>query len=132
MDRSETKRLVVVAVGLASVGVLLSSLLGVWNLAVTPAPVQNPVSSQDAQVTAQENGFLMVLKDEPKNSNAILGLEQVVLYHLQKKDTKKAIQSLEKLIAAAPKAPSLDTYKKKLADLKQNPQLGATAVPKKK
>jgi hypothetical protein len=129
MDRSQTKGVVLVAVGLAAVGLLFSSLLGVWNLATAPAPVQKSTSSQDAQITAQENGLLAVLKDEPKNVSAIQGMEQVVVYYLQRNDNKKAMQSLEKLIAAAPSAKGMDVYKKKLTELKQNSQPSASASP---
>jgi hypothetical protein len=130
MDRAKTKILVIIAVGLASTGFLISGLVGVWNLATTPAPAQKPASSQDAQVTAQENGLLAVLKDEPKNVSAIQGMEQVVIYHLQKKDNKKAIQSLEKLIVAAPAAKGLEAYKQKLAELKEGKQPSATSKQK--
>jgi hypothetical protein len=132
MDRAKTKGLVVFAVGLASTGFLISGLIGVWNLATAPAPAQKPASSQDAQVTAQENGLLAVLKDEPKNVSAIKGMEEVVIYHLQKKDNKKAAQSLEKLIAAAPSAQGIDAYKKKLTQLTQNSQPSASTLPAKK
>jgi hypothetical protein len=129
MDRTKTKGLVAVAVGLASTGFLVSGLIGVWNLATAPAPIEKPASSQDAQVIAQENGLLAVLKDEPKNASAIQGMEAVVGYYLQKRDNKKAIQSLEKLIAAAPKAKNAEAYKKKLAELNQSAQASPAASP---
>ncbi len=119
MERSKfTKILVVSAVSLATVGFLLSSLLGLVDLARSPAPVKNAASSQNAQVAAKENGFLEVLKKEPKNPTALQGMETVVRYYLQTGDQPKTIQALEKLIAAAPQAKNAQEYTKLLKELK--------------
>jgi hypothetical protein len=119
MERSKfTKGLVILAVSLASGGFLLSSLLGLFDLARSPVPAKNPASSQHAQVEAQENGFLEVLKKEPKNPTALQGMETVVRYYLQTGNKPKTIQALEKLIAAAPQSKNSKEYTKLLAELK--------------
>jgi hypothetical protein len=122
MERSKfTKMLVVSAVSLATGGFLLSSLLGLVDLARSPAPVKNAASSQNAQVAAKENGFLEVLKKEPKNPTALQGMETVVRYYLQTGDKPKTIQALEKLLAAAPEAKNAKEYTKLLTELKNAP-----------
>jgi hypothetical protein len=123
MERSKTtKRIVLMAVSLATGGVIITSLLGVWNLAQSPPPaVKASLSSQNAQVEAQANGFLEVLKKEPKNSTAITGMEGVVKYYLQTSNKPKSIESLEKLIAAAPQAERAKDYAQVLADIKKAP-----------
>jgi hypothetical protein len=119
MERSKfTKMLVVSAVSLATGGFLLSSLLGLVDLARSPAPVKNAPSSQNAQVAAKENGFLEVLKKEPKNPTALQGMETVVRYYLQTGDKPKTIQALEKLIAVAPQSKNVKDYTKLLTELK--------------
>jgi hypothetical protein len=104
MERSKfTKILVVSAVSLATGGFLLSSLLGLVDLARSPAPVKNAPSSQ---------------KKEPKNPTALQGMETVVRYYLQTGDKPKTIQALEKLLAAAPQAKNAQEYTKLLKELK--------------
>jgi hypothetical protein len=126
MERSKTtKKIVLMAVSLATGGVIISSLLGVLNLAQSPPPPPKvSLSSQNAQVEAQENGFLAVLKKEPKNSTAITGMEGVVKYYLQTSNKQKSIESLEKLIAAAPKAERVKDYAQVLAEIKKAPAPG--------
>lgn len=118
-----TRKIVLMAVSLAAGGVIISSLLGVWNLAQSPPPVKVSLSSQNAQVAAQENGFLAVLKKEPKNSTAITGMEGVVRYYLQTNNQQKSIESLEKLIAAAPQAARAKEYAQVLVEMKKIPAL---------
>jgi hypothetical protein len=121
MERSKSKRIVMIAVALAGGGFLLSSLVGLVELARSPAPVKIVASSQNAQVEAKENGFLEVLKKEPKNSTAIQGMENVVRYYLQTGNKPKTIQALEKLIAAAPQSANSKDYSQLLTNLKNPP-----------
>jgi hypothetical protein len=121
MERSKSKKIVMVAVALAGGGFLLSSLVGLVELARSPAPVKIVASSQNAQVEAKENGFLEVLKKEPKNSTAIQGMENVVRYYLQTGNKPKTIQALEKLIAAAPQSANSKDYNQLLTNLKNPP-----------
>lgn len=117
-----TRKIVLMAVSLATGGIIISSLLGVWNLSQSPLPpVKASLSSQNAQVEAQENGFLAVLKQEPKNATAISGMEGVVKYYLQTSNQQKSIESLEKLIAAAPQAARAKEYAQVLVEMKKAP-----------
>lgn len=79
------KKIVLMAVSLATGGLIISSLLGVLELAKSPPPpVKASLSSQNAQIAAQENGFLAVLKKEPKNSTAITGMEAGLFHSKQR------------------------------------------------
>jgi hypothetical protein len=119
MERSKfTKKIVLVATIVAGMGFLLSSLVGLWNLVQTPAPMRTSISSQNAQIETQANGYLEVLQKEPKNATAIQGLENVVRYYVQTGNKSKTIQYLEKLVVAAPEAKNVAEYKKSLAELK--------------
>jgi hypothetical protein len=83
MERSKTtKKIVLMAVSLATGGMILTSLFTVWDLAKPlPPAVKASTSSQDAQIAAKENEFLALLKKDPKNPQAIKGMEQVVEYY---------------------------------------------------
>jgi hypothetical protein len=119
MERSKfTKKIVLVATIVAGTGFLLSSLVGLWNLVQAPAPMRASISSQNAQVETQANGYLQVLQKEPKNATAIQGLENVVRYYVQTGNKSKTIQYLEKLVVAAPEAKNVAEYKKSLTELK--------------
>jgi hypothetical protein len=126
MERSKiTKKIVLMAVSLATGGMILTSLLGVWNLAQSPPPVlKASSSSQDAQVAAKENEFLAILKKEPKDPKAIEGMEQVVEYYGHTGNKQKIIESLEKLLAAAPQAKRAKEYAKVLDTIKKSPAPG--------
>jgi hypothetical protein len=126
MERSKiTRKIVLMAVSLATGGIIITSLLGVWNLAQSPLPVKASFSSQDAQIAAKENEFLTVLKKEPKNPQAIEGMEQVVEYYGRTGNKPKTIESLEKLLAAAPQAKRAKEYTKFLDAIKKDPTPGA-------
>jgi hypothetical protein len=119
MERSTiTKKVVLMAVSLAAGGVIITSLLGTLNLAQSPLPVKASSSSQDAQIAAKEHEFLAVLKKEPKNLPAITGMEQVVEYYGLTGNKPKTIESLEKLLAAAPQAVRAKEYAKVLETIK--------------
>ncbi len=122
MERSKaTKKIVLMAVSLATGGVIISSLLGTWNLAQSPpAPAKASFSSQDAQVVAKENEFLAVLKKNPKDPKAIEGMEQVVEYYGYTGNKQKTVESLEKLLAAAPEAKRTKEYVKVLDAIKKS------------
>jgi hypothetical protein len=123
MERSKTtKKIVLMAVSLATGGMILTSLLGVLNLAQSPSPiVKASSSSQDAQVAAKENEFLAVLKKNPKDPKAIEGMEQVVEYYGYTGNKQKITESLEKFIAAAPEAKKVKEYAKVLDAIKKSP-----------
>jgi hypothetical protein len=123
MERSKTtKKIVLMAVSLATGGMILTSLLGVLNLAQSPLPAVKASSSpQDAQVAAKENEFLAALKKDAKDPKAIEGMEQVVEYYGHTGNKQKTVESLEKLLAAAPQAKRVKEYAKVLDAIKKSP-----------
>ncbi len=127
MERSKTtKKIVLMAVSLATGGMILTSLFTVWDLAKPqPTATKASSSSQDAQVAAKENEFLAVLKKEPKDPKAIEGMEQVVEYYGRTGNKQKTVESLEKLLAAAPQAKRAKEYAKVLDTIKKSPAPGA-------
>ncbi len=123
MERSKTtKKIVLMAVSLATGGMILTSLFTVWDLA-KPLPTGKASfpSSQDAQIAAKENEFLALLKKDPKNPQAIEGMEHVVEYYGHTGNKQKIIASLEKLLAAAPEAKRTKEYIKVLDTIKKSP-----------
>jgi hypothetical protein len=127
MERSKTtKKIVLMAVSLATGGMILTSLFTVWDLAKPlPTAVKASSSSQDAQVAAKENEFLAVLKKDPKDPKAIEGMEQVAEYYGRTGNKQKTVESLEKLLAAAPQAKRAKEYAKVLDAIKKSPAPGA-------
>ena len=123
MEQSKTtKKLALMAVSLATGGMVITSLLGVLNLAQPPAPaVKSSSSSQDAQVAAKENEFLAALKKDAKDPQAIEGMELVVEYYGRNGNKQKTVESLKKLIAAAPQAKKAKEYAKVLDAINNSP-----------
>jgi hypothetical protein len=117
-----TKKIVLMAVSLGTGGMIIASLSPVWDLAKSPPPpAKTSSSSQDAQVAAKENEFLAVLKKNPKDPKAIEGMEQVVEYYGHTGNKQKTVESLEKLLAAAPEAKRTKEYTKVLDAIKKSP-----------
>jgi TolA-binding protein len=120
-----TKKIVLMAVSLGTGGMIIASLSPVWDLAKSPPPLtKTSSSSQDAQVAAKENEFLAVLKKNPKDPKAIEGMEQVVEYYGHTGNKQKTVESLEKLLAAAPEAKRTKEYAKVLDAIKKSPATG--------
>jgi hypothetical protein len=120
-----TKKIVLMAVSLGTGGMIIASLSPVWDLAKSPPPpAKTSSSSQDAQVAAKENEFLAVLKKNPKDPKAIEGMEQVVEYYGHTGNKQKTVESLEKLLAAAPEAKRTKEYTKVLDAIKKSPVTG--------
>jgi hypothetical protein len=120
-----TKKIVLMAVSLGTGGMIIASLSPVWDLAKSPPPpTKTSSSSQDAQVAAKENEFLAVLKKNPKDPKAIEGMEQVVEYYGHTGNKQKTVESLEKLLAAAPEAKRTKEYTKVLDAIKKSPAPG--------
>jgi hypothetical protein len=117
-----TKKIVLMAVSLGTGGMIIASLSPVWDLAKSPPPpTKTSSSSQDSQVAAKENEFLAVLKKNPKDPKAIEGMEQVVEYYGHTGNKQKTVESLEKLLAAAPEAKRTKEYTKVLDAIKKSP-----------
>jgi predicted Zn-dependent protease len=80
---------------------LASSLLGIGGLIGSsfnqPAKNENAAQSQNAQLKAEESGFLAVLKREPNNQTALRGLIEIRMRTGDKPGTKAALEQLVKL-----------------------------------
>jgi predicted Zn-dependent protease len=101
---------------------LVSSVLGLSGLMGSsiskPAAKENAAQSQNAQLKAEEKGFLAVLKREPKNQTALRGLVEIRMRTGDAPGTKSALEQLVKL------NPTNQQYKEFLAAL--NKQLTDT------
>jgi predicted Zn-dependent protease len=80
---------------------LASSLLGIGGLIGSsfnqPAKNENAAQSQNAQLKAEENGFVAVLKREPNNQTALRGLIEIRMRTGDAPGTKAALEQLVKL-----------------------------------
>ena len=83
-----------------------------------PATSKNSAQSQNAQLQAEEKGFLGVLQREPNNQTALRGLVQIRLRRGDAPGTKTALEQLVKL------NPDNKQYKEFLAAL--NKQIADT------
>jgi predicted Zn-dependent protease len=94
---------------------LVSSVLGLSGLMGSsiskPAATENAAQSQNAQLKAEEKGFLAVLKREPKNQTALRGLVEIRMRTGDAPGTKSALEQLVKL------NPTNQQYKEFLAAL---------------
>ncbi len=118
-----TRKIVLMAVSLGTGGMIIASLSPVWDLAKSPPPPPAKTSSsfQDAQVAVKENEFLAALKKNPQDPQAIEGMEKVVEYYGYTGNKQKTVESLEKLLAAAPAAKKNKEYAKVLDAIKKSP-----------
>jgi predicted Zn-dependent protease len=112
MATSKLTKVFVLASGMAF---LSSSVLGLSGLIGKslnqPAPSENATQSQNAQLKAEEKGFLAVLKREPKNQTALRGLVEIRMRTGDAPGTKAALEQLVKL------NPTNQQYKEFLAAL---------------
>ncbi len=113
MDNKKITKVVVLLSGVAFLG---SSVSGIGGLIASslqkPAATENIASSQDAQLQAQEKGFLGVLKREPNNPTAIRGAIEIWRLRIDKGDAKGVKTTIEGLVKSDPKN---KTYKELLA-----------------
>jgi hypothetical protein len=108
MKNSIFTKIVLVVSGIAF---LSSSLLGLGSLISKPSPTENAPQSQNAQLQAEEKGFLAVLQREPNNQTALEGLVKIRLRTGDALGTKAALEQLVKL------NPTNQQYKEFLAAL---------------
>jgi cytoskeletal protein RodZ len=117
MDRQKlTKSMTLIAVSLASVAFLGSSVVGMWQLAQAPAPIRMP--SQNAQAETQANSALEILRSKPQDADANKSFELVLSYYASQNNIPKLIQVLEKHQQVAPNSPNASRYQEVLAQLK--------------
>jgi cytochrome c-type biogenesis protein CcmH/NrfG len=96
--KSPLTKVVVIISGIAF---LSSSVLGLGSLIVSsidkPTKKENTAQSQNAQLQAQEKGFLAVLQREPNNQTALRGLVEIRMRTGDAPGTKAALEQLVKL-----------------------------------
>ena len=105
MATSKLTKVFVLASGMAF---LTTSVLGVSGLIGSslnqPTAKQNTAQSQNAQLQAQEKGFLAVLKREPNNPTALQGTIEIWRMRIQKGDAQGVKTTIEGLVKANPKS----------------------------
>jgi hypothetical protein len=117
MDKQKlTKSMTLIAISLASVAFLGSSVVGMWQLAQAPAPIRMP--SQNAQAETQANSALEVLRTKPQDADANKSLELALSYYAKQKNIPKLIELLEKHQQVAPNSPNTSRYREILSQLK--------------
>jgi hypothetical protein len=103
----ENKKITKIVVLLSGVAFLGSSVAGIGGLIASslqkPAAKENIASSQDAQLQAQEKGFLGVLKREPNNPTALKGAIEIWRIRIDKGDAKGVKTTIEGLVKSDPK-----------------------------
>ncbi len=99
----KAQKVVVILSGIAFLG---SSVAGIGGLIASslqePTAKENPAQSQNAQLNAQEKGFLAVLQREPKNPTAIRGLGEIIEMRMQQGDVPGTRATLVELIKIDP------------------------------
>jgi hypothetical protein len=103
MERSKLSKVLILLSGVAFLG---SSVAGIGGLIASsinqPAASSNAAQSQNAQLQAQEKGFLTVLKREPNNQTALRGAIEIWQMRIQQGDAKGVKTSIEGLVKANP------------------------------
>jgi hypothetical protein len=106
MEQSKSKKAQKVVVIISGIAFLGSSIAGVGGLIASslqePAAKENVAQSQNAQLNAQEKGFLAVLQREPKNPTAIRGLSEIVNLRMQQGDVPGTRATVEQLVKIDP------------------------------
>jgi predicted Zn-dependent protease len=106
MEKQTIQRILIIASGLVFVGLMGFPLVGLFN---NSSPAPNPNASQQnpsltpaakKELEGQAKGYEQVLKREPKNEVALVGLAKA---RLQLQDWQGAIVPLEKLAVSYPK-----------------------------
>jgi predicted Zn-dependent protease len=115
---------------------LVSSVLGLSGLMGSsiskPAAKENAAQSQNAQLKAEEKGFLAVLKREPNNQTALRGLVEIRMRTGDAPGTKSALEQLVKLNPKNQQYKEfLDALNKQVTDTKKVGTLKPTEPPAK-
>ncbi len=126
MDRP--KLLKIMTLGMSAVMFSPMLLTGLGNLlpqSEPPVRKESAPVSQDAQVAANENGYLDILQKEPNNPTAIGELERIAATYAANQKLPQAIGTYQKLVKAAPKSPQVKLYQQRIAELQKSGQKAA-------
>lgn len=94
-----TKAFILIS-GFAFLASSVTGLSGLIGSSVNePTAQENTAQSQNAQLQAEEKGFLTVLQREPNNQTALRGLVQI---RLQRNDAPGVKDALERLVKTNP------------------------------
>ena len=101
MEQKGKSKLTQVFIIGSGIAFLASSVIGIGGLIASslnkPAANENSARSQNAQLQAEEKGFLGVLQREPNNQTALRGLVEIRLRRGDVPGTKTALERLVKL-----------------------------------
>ena len=96
--KSKLTQVLIIGSGIAFLAGSVLSLSGLIASSLNePATSKNSTQSQNAQLQAEEKGFLGVLQREPNNQTALRGLVQIRLRRGDAPGTKTALEQLVKL-----------------------------------
>jgi thioredoxin-like negative regulator of GroEL len=98
MAKNKFTKIFVILAGLAFLGSSVAGLSGSIGSSMNePAATEKATQSQNAQLAAEEKGFVAVLQREPKNQTALKGLISIRLHRGDIDGTKTALAQLVKL-----------------------------------
>jgi predicted Zn-dependent protease len=96
--KSKLTQVLIIGSGIAFLAGSVLSLSGLIASSLNePATSKNSAQSQNAQLQAEEKGFLGVLQREPNNQTALRGLVEIRLRRGDAPGTKTALERLVKL-----------------------------------
>ena len=106
MEHKKSTKVIIILSGISFLG---SSVIGLGGLIATslqqPKAAENIAQSQNAQLQAQEKGFLGVLKREPNNSTALGGVVGIWRERIGQGDALGVKTTIEGLVKANPENP---------------------------
>jgi hypothetical protein len=128
MENNKLTKVLVVVAGIAFLGSSVAGLSGLIASSINePAASEKSSQPQNAQLEAEEKGFLGVLQREPNNQTALKGLVQI---RLQRGDVPGTKTILERLVKTNPGNKQyqefLDAVNKEIADTKKVGTLNTT------
>ena len=128
MENNKLTKVLVVVAGIAFLGSSVAGLSGLIASSINePAASEKSSQPQNAQLEAEEKGFLGVLQREPNNQTALKGLVQI---RLQRGDVSGTKTILERLVKTNPGNKQyqefLDAVNKQIADTKKVGTLNTT------
>jgi predicted Zn-dependent protease len=128
MERKKLTQVLIIVSGIAFLAGSVSGLSKLIGSSINePAVSEQPAQSQNAQLLAEEKGFLGVLQREPNNQTALKGLIDI---RLQKGDAPGTKEALERLVKLDPDnikyKEFLAALNKQIADTKKVGTLNTT------